>query len=137
MKVLAKSCETMLSPKGCAMYARALVLGADGKDGMKKGAQIAEAVCAQGDPTSCVLAGMAYLEGRGVERDRQRGTRFVLLACSSGYEPACKLKKRLPADLVKKVEEEVSRAAPGASAAAPASSGAPPGGLGPFPGLTP
>jgi TPR repeat protein len=137
LKVLAKSCETMRSPQGCAMYARGLVLGAQGKDGMKKGAQIAEAVCMQGDPMSCVLAGMAYLEGRGVDRDRERGTRFVLVACSAGYEPACKLKQRLPAGMVKKVEEEVSKANASGSAAPPTASGAPPAGLGPFPGLAP
>ena len=135
LKLLATSCEHLGSPQGCSVYARALVMGADGKQRVAKGVHLAQAMCARGDPQSCVLAGVGYLEGRGVKRDPERGASFIVVACRAGFKPACKLKQRLPAGVVKKVEKLAAQAMPSPSAAPLPPSGLAPRGSVPVPGL--
>jgi uncharacterized protein len=127
LKLIQDSCERMNAPQGCAMYARALLLGAEGNQGLGKAVKLAESLCAQGDLGSCMLAAAGYVEGRGVEKDLEHGARFLVVACQAGLEQACKLKKRLPADVVEKVEKQASEAI--AQAAAAHSARAVPSGL--------
>ena len=122
LQALARSCEKLRSPQGCGMWARALLMGAGGKSGMKQGASVADALCSQGDAPSCVLAAVAFLEGRGVDRNEERGARYVLVACDGGYRPACELRKRLPPDLVARLEKQAA-ATPPPPPAAPAPTG--------------
>jgi TPR repeat protein len=117
LQLIKNSCERMNAHQGCAMYARALMLGSEGHKGLGKGVNLAETLCAQGELNSCLLAAAGYIEGRGVEKDLERGARFLVVACQAGLEPACKLEKRLPADLVSKVEQQTSEAIAQAAAA--------------------
>jgi uncharacterized protein len=127
LELIKLSCEQLNAHQGCAMYARALMLGSEGHDGLKKGVNLAERLCAQAELNSCLLAAAGYIEGRGVERDLERGARFLVVACEAGLEPACKLEKRLPADVVSKVEKQARDAI--AQAAAAHSARAVPSGL--------
>jgi TPR repeat protein len=68
-----------------------------------------------------VVVAVAFLEGRGVDRDEERGARYVLMACDGGYKPACELRKRLPPALVAKIEKEVAASTPPAAPQPPAS----------------
>ncbi len=124
LELLRDACEKLSSVQGCAMLARARVLaGLGSPEERKQAAELAGALCLQGEASSCIVAAAAHIEGRGVPRDLDRGARYLVFACTGGFDPACQLKQRLPAGLVKKLETELAsnQAALAASAAAAAS----------------
>jgi TPR repeat protein len=110
LKLLEASCKQMGSLRGCSMYARAMLLGAGGKDKEKDGVQLAESLCAQGGAQSCLLAGIANIQGRGVKRNLERGASFIVGACQAGFPPACAMQKHLPPAIVKKVKKDAAAA---------------------------
>lgn len=131
LALLRDACEKLASGEGCAMYARALLLGAAGPNEQGKGVQIAEALCAQGEAQSCLLAAAGYVEARGVPRDLEKGAKLLVFACQGGFAPACELKQRLPAKLIKKAETDLDDTirqvqAMAASSAAPSPRALPP-----------
>jgi TPR repeat protein len=107
------------------MYAKALVLGADGKVSMAKGVKLAEELCVQGEPQSCLLAAGGYIEGRGVKKSMEKGAEILVAACAAGYPPACQLEKQVEKqepDLIKDIKKKQKARI----AAAAAASGVPP-----------
>ncbi len=124
--LLRDACDKLASVQGCAMLARAGVLAGLGTpEERKRGAELAGALCLQGEASSCIVAAAAHIEGRGVPVDLDRGARFLVFACTGGFEPACQLKRRLPAGLIGKLEAELA-SSQAAAASAAASAHAPP-----------
>src|SRR5690242_5759754 len=45
--------------------------------------------CAAGIAAGCNLLGIAYIQGEGVARDRQRGAEYMAKACTAGDQSVC------------------------------------------------
>jgi TPR repeat protein len=116
LKILERSCRAQGSLQGCSMFARALVLGQGGKARVAEGAEQAEKLCKLGEVQSCLIAGVAFGQGKGVKRDIPRAAGLVVRACAAGFGPACQLEQRLPKDVVAKAKAALkipTNAAPG------------------------
>lgn len=120
LSLLERSCDVLGSLQGCAMHARALVLGAGGRAAVKDGAERAEQLCQMGEVQSCLIAGVAYGQGTGVKKDIPRAAALVVRACAAGFPPACEVQKRLPKPVVERAVAELKAALGGANSPAPA-----------------
>jgi TPR repeat protein len=61
-------------------------------------AQMLSAACAQGDPRGCGFAGRLWLDGKGLEKDVDRGLRMLTRACDGGVSLACLVGSRYLGD---------------------------------------
>ncbi|MGH7440224.1 MAG: hypothetical protein ACRENE_31415 [Polyangiaceae bacterium] len=57
-------------------------------------ARLYSKACDAGDTSSCVLLGIAFARGDGVDRDDDRATRLFGQACDAGEEQGCKLSRK-------------------------------------------
>ena len=67
--------------------------------------EAAEVACGRGEPDACMRAGLAYLDGKGTERNETRGKLLLtegrkryLVACQNGDPAACLGLSRIYAD---------------------------------------
>ena len=63
-------------------------------------ARMFESACSYGDAGACFYIGRLRLDGRGVDRDEQRGIDTLVRACDDGVAPACMVGSRWLADPV-------------------------------------
>jgi TPR repeat protein len=79
---------------------RALSAWTDGTDdrGVSCIAKTLSDACGLGDPTGCLYAGRMTLDGRGVERDVERGVSMLVRACDGDVAIACRVAVRWLAD---------------------------------------
>lgn len=54
--------------------------------------------CDLGDPSACLYAGRMTVDGRGVQRDAERGVSMLVRACDGGVAIACRVAVRWLAD---------------------------------------
>jgi TPR repeat protein len=73
----------------CADRARAAWADAQDARAMACVAGMFTDACSMGEPRACTFAGRLWIDGRGVERDAERGINMLIRACDEGSAAAC------------------------------------------------